>query len=229
MNDIHFTKVGGKLIEGYLGDNKEAEILFILKEPNTKNVEEDDGFWFKKVISDENRTANGKRYFNILGSLAEKLLKCNESKTELLKKCAYINLYPFSGENRQSNNYEEVLKALNNHLKNGDQITNKTISESSAYNDIAENRISLINQIIMSGKTKYIVTVREIYNILSKLPSPCDNAKNHYLQLEYGRKHKTTKSFACHTLKNDLMLCEFWHPSYTWINYYYLNKAILNI
>ncbi len=48
MSDIIFTKVKGNLIEGYLGDNKEAEILFILKEPHTKNVKPDDGFWFKK-------------------------------------------------------------------------------------------------------------------------------------------------------------------------------------
>ncbi len=233
MSDILFTKVDDNLIEGYLGDGEDAEILFILKEPNTKNVESDDGFWFKKVISDENRTSTGKRYFNILGCLAEKLLSSTGSKTELLKKCAYINLYPFSGLDRASENYKNVLnefdKFINTPPKMHIDISKKSSTyEISSAEDIAKNRVYLINQIIMSGKTKYIVTVGEIYNILSH----CDYT-NSYLQLKYGRKpktkdfacHKLTKDSTCHELTKEVKLCEFWHPSYTWINYDYLNKA----
>ncbi len=181
-------------------------------------------FGSKKVIFDENRTSTGKRYFNILGCLAEKLLNYNESKTELLKKCAYINLCPFSGLDRASENYKNVLdefdKFINNPPEMHIDINKKSPScEISSTEKIAKNRVYLINQIIMSGKTKYIVTVGEIYNILSH----CDYT-NSYLQLKYGRKPKT-KDFACHELTKEVKLCEFWHPSYTWINYDYLNKA----
>lgn len=220
MNNIIFTEINGKPIEGYLGDNDNAEILFILKEPNTPDVKSDDGFWFKQVIFDKNRSNSGKRYFNIFGCLAEKILNYNESKFDLLKRCAYINLYPFSGSERISNHYKEVLTAFKNTSLDCRKDIN--IDKSSTPIEIAENRMSLINQMIVSGKTKYIVTVKDIYDKLSG-----GDYSNSYFQLEYGRKNQT-KSFAFHILSNDVKLCEFWHPSYTWINYHFLEKATCN-
>lgn len=56
----------GNVIEGFLGDYNECEILFILREPNN-NGEEPDDFWFKRVLT--GKATNGKRYLRTLGSL----------------------------------------------------------------------------------------------------------------------------------------------------------------
>ena len=48
----------GTVIEGFLNDNQEAKILFILREPDCPDQQE---FWFR-MIHDDKRDANGKSY-----------------------------------------------------------------------------------------------------------------------------------------------------------------------
>ena len=75
--------------EGNLGDKNEIEILFVLREPNDKNEEQDmsiNKFWMKRVI---NKEVKSTRYVNVLGALAGLILNKPASsfdeRIELLK------------------------------------------------------------------------------------------------------------------------------------------------
>lgn len=95
--------------EGFIGDVTEgqAEILFVLKEPHDKNNEEK--FWFKNDIYQPKKESN--RYYNLFRILADKLIDGDESAHEKLGKCAFMNIYPFSGGATASKNYKNMKKA----------------------------------------------------------------------------------------------------------------------
>jgi hypothetical protein len=92
--------------EGYIGDEKKADILFILREPHGQKLEK---FWFKADVVYGDM---GKKYLNILGTLAQKLFNDETTdKKTLLKNCAYINLFPFCGGATASKKYKATRKA----------------------------------------------------------------------------------------------------------------------
>lgn len=168
-----FCKVDDKYIEGWLGDAIEKSVLFVMKEPNDKNVKNfffydalygkiDD--WDDKVKA--KRTAT--RMINVFGSIARKIIRqdigenfcCNDcnKNVDVLKKCAFINLSPFEGDSKVSKKYKEVVAAL----KNMDYDTCKyyPINKDSSNEEIAANRLSIMKNI----ECKYIVIIDDIFN-----------------------------------------------------------------
>lgn len=159
--DNLFCKVGDKFIEGYLGEEakKDCKILFVLKEPHEPNA---DGFWFKeKVVYKDCDKLEGaeKQYFRILGITAKKLIGTpSDSLGEVLKRCAFINIYPFSGEATASSKFKNVAKLL----KNSCPQKSLAISCNSCPEEIACNR----KAIIFGGKWEYVVTVKDVFEKL---------------------------------------------------------------
>jgi len=91
--------------EGYLGISElgRAEVLFILREPNDNNNE--NKFWFKNDVY-QPKIEN--KYYRLLSLLADILLHGKDSFHDKLGKCAYINLYPLSGESSVSKKYKDM-------------------------------------------------------------------------------------------------------------------------
>lgn len=97
--------------EGYLGDDEQVKILFVMKEPNSQGEEVvKDEFWLRRVIRNEVDTNyKGRRYFTILGKVACILLEFND-KREALERCAFINLFPVSGKQKVDNLFRNQIK-----------------------------------------------------------------------------------------------------------------------
>lgn len=160
MSDLDklFCKVGCNYIEGYLDDeNHDPELLFVLKEPDAsaKNVTD---FWFKRNVM-PNPQGLGKTYFKVLGETARKLIgNQDDDYSTVLKRCAFINIYPFSGKASASNDFKTVVKMLGEaKAEYGSKITDQ-----SCANEIACNR----KAIIFGHKWKYVVSVNDVFEQL---------------------------------------------------------------
>ena len=89
-------------LEGPLSENP-TKLLIVLKEPHGENW---NCFWMKDEVLEMKKYT--KRYFNVLGAFACKILG-ESDKREALKKCAFINLYPYNGEATANNGGFEML------------------------------------------------------------------------------------------------------------------------
>jgi len=194
--------------EGNLGDKNEIEILFVLREPNDKNEEQDmsiNKFWMKRVI---NKEVKSTRYVNVLGALAGLILNKPASsfdeRIELLKKCAYINLSPFEGKANASKKYWNILKAFDINISEQNNIDFLSSAE-----NIAKNRAHIINQAINSGCSN-IVTLREISKKL-------ENNAEVIGEITATTRH-SNMTFPIFEQKNKVKIYSFWHPSYTHIS-----------
>ena len=157
-----FCKYGSKYIEGYLGDeNSSPELLFVLKEPHASPDNVTD-FWFKtKVMPDSNRMSN--QYFKVLSKTAMKLIGTpKDSYDSVLSRCAFINIYPFSGGPSASNRFKTVAEAIKEAIKNAKPMEGKPITNQSCCEEIACNRIAIIRKY----KWKYVVTVDGVFEKL---------------------------------------------------------------
>jgi hypothetical protein len=216
--DNLFCKVGDKFIEGYLSDEakKDCKILFVLREPHA-TAKDTTGFWIYEVVNDS-RT-DGKRYVNVLGMLAAKLLKEPQEEQEdelkyykrMLKKCAFINLYPFSGDNKKSKNYTETLYALKDAEKKPEVLKREVDEEK--YCKIAGNRLEIINEL----KPRYIVTACDIFDAFKDKLGTAP---------QKGLRYKD-KQFNAIDMDNETKVLAFYHPSYTRIAYDSLMDAKL--
>lgn len=211
----------GETIEGYLGDNNECAILFVLREPHATEGDTT-GFWLKQVVGSND--TKGKRYVNVLGKLAKKLLeKTNGEKSrdelkyykELLSKCAFINLYPFCGKEYKSENYVETLCALCDPEPEAVPLIQEDKEE---YRKIAANRLGIINGL----HPRYIVTVCDIYEALK--PLKCKTNPEEQPWIFYNQK--PFKSFE---MESRTKVLAFYHPSYTRIKYEDLDSANISL
>lgn len=215
MGDLNFIEG----IEGYCGEPKECKMLIILREHGGEEGATND-FWFSKnVVENQDRAGAEKRYYNILGALAAKILNITDEQ-EALKKCAFINLAPFWGGKMCNDNKGNTGRFLgegcvfdmfkNTALKDKKQIK---INKDSNAQDIAKQRLCLINQAIES-KVKYILTVREIYDAI------CEKygvEKSDQKKFEFKSKGKTRNFKWCEI--NNTKIYSFYHPSYAGIGY----------
>lgn len=212
MNKIEFASNNGKAIEGFLGDEKKCEILFILREPNSSGESPTD-FWFRNVLdgkcvindsAPKQEVAKAKRiatkYINVLGRLQNIITKKNEINTECLitnlKRCCYINLHPHCGESRASEKYANMLKNFKNKSESG-----------------AKDRWDIIDGLIDKYECKHIVTVPDIFSAFC----PTENELSKCV-LNYGDKEFKIGEY------RKAMVYEFYHPSYS-ISYEKLNMA----
>ena len=196
-----FYMNNGVYTEGYLGDEKKCDILFVLREPDTDGKKADI-FWFKQVVNgvkfkgldvDSKKkariaNASGTRYKNVLGRIASKLLNItSENYEEVLKNCCYMNVCPESGEKQISLHYK--------------------------VND--DYRKALIKRIIEEHNTKFIVTVSDVFDKL------CGATNESWLTYE-------DKNFRKGKYEG-VEVYEFYHPSSTKIKYKEFDKSLERI
>ena len=235
LDELFYRSDTGQPIEGFLSDDPDPQpqVLFILKEPHNSNETE---FWFHHVVNRKQNymAGNGKRFYTVLGCLACLLTGENgiadKNKDRALQKCAYINLYPFSGAKnvrmgagKLKNGYLKTNRCIDNRLNGA-----KLKQDDEKAIDYALRRIKLINELPESG-IQYIVTVQDFYSVLKKAYS-VNNTEKTYISLNYNRYGKQAdypKEFRTCRLESGIELFEFWHPSYSYINYNYLSQAII--
>lgn len=225
-NEYKFLKDGFKLavygddvIEGFLNVENKAEVLFLMREPH--NDEQKD-FWLKRVVSDkldnvpyEYTKGNGTRFFNTFNCFLKALYK-SESE-ELLRDCAYINLFPFSGKAKASSLYLELIGGFSK--ADTDYEKHQNTDAASSLKELAALRYLLLHQLTENG-VKYIFTTREIFDALMKLT----DKKKTEIYLKYEGRY--TKEFRSFDFINNSKVYEFYHPSATVISYKKLKSAL---
>lgn len=219
VNDLFYKPEGkDKHIEGYLGDSNECEILFVLREPHEDNQQE---FWFKNAIDKEpkERDQYEKKYILSLGTLAYKLLGGNDDSPcvckleEALRKCAYINIYPFSGESSSSIHYDNTLVALKDvcteEIMKGPVVLKESDRKNHCYRRIAANRL----QIIQNLNWKILVTVCGAFETITNLrPNDCPVG----ITVGYKSGKKPDKEFRiAHYNDSARRIVSFYHPSHS--------------
>ena len=232
----------GTVIEGFLNDNKEAKILFLLREPHTykkgEPIKEQQDFWFKRILDDEYddnchayfRNTNNLVYFNTLASIASYILDQPSSTHDditAIKSCAYMNLFAKSGEGYASKKYSETRDSL--YCLLSEETPKETFSTDAA--ERAARVYGLLRDFIESG-TDRIVTVYDIYNMLSKYcrkNTQC--GKNSvWLTLRYKNHPERRKmSFNCCNVRlfdHDVTLYNIWHPSYRYYDFALLKNEL---
>lgn len=230
MNHKQFDFEQGTIdhyIEGFLGDNEESKILFLLREPHNESEEGQQDFWFKRILDDEDdcetraafRKPKNLKYFNTYATFASYLLDIpdNEEDLRAIRQCAYMNLFARSGKGFKSDKYKATLKYLVA-LLDGESIVPDD-KKREEY-DRAHRFYRLLQDFINNG-TEYIVTVDDIY---SKLSCFAIHEESTWLNLKYMKRQKGQqnkvehiKSFTYITIRlfeKDVKLLWFWHPSY---------------
>lgn len=213
-------------IEGYLGkDSGDFDVLIILREPHNKENEQTEEFWLKNELEKYNKTGkcNATRYINLLGRLVgmvtgvpieqncgDKMKQCAEL---LQERCAFMNLSPFKGATSKTEIYDNILGEFKD-LSFVENYQTEQITAKSPSQKIAKNRMQIIRQFAKNGdKPKYIITTEDIFNALLK-----NNTVEKSLL-----KHKN-KVFCKGKIGNNTTVFSFYHPSYTHIRYYELEK-----
>lgn len=206
MCDVNnlFCKHGTTLIEGYLGNPDECEILFVLREPD--DPEPQKGFWFRDVVCGKQTGKTGTKYKNVLGMIAHKLLGGSEERqgdySQVLRKCAYINAFPFYGKSSETDRCKAVIDALSSDGadKGG------SIDCNSDVKAIANNR----NRIIKDINCRYIVTVGDIFNAIKP--------KNATILKGIQYQYRGSSEFGAFALSDNKTVVKFLHPC-CWISY----------
>lgn len=160
----YFYKYNENLTEGFIGDNKDLSIVFILREPNSSN-KESNKFWFKEIVENGGKNQKGKKentYFPKLGKVACLLLD-ELDKCSALKKCIYINLNPEKGGSNVGISYSKVLSAF-----------------SKKQNTELPNRWEIINKLPDGCR---LVTVKDIYNAIKNNVDYIEN-KNDVIKIK---------------------------------------------
>ncbi len=189
--------------EGYLNDGQtDLKVLFILREPDSPTW---DSFFMKNVVKSKGKTG-GLRYYNILKKLAQIVLN-KADDDNIFQECAFINLYPHDGKSSAGDGFYKTLNTIKK-LPNG-EVKNETSTTGKDILEIANKRIDLINNLPKGTK---IITVQDIYKALAK-PD-----KEKYMTYKKGA---ISKDFFCSQCRfnNNVIVYEFWHPSYTHIAY----------
>lgn len=169
--------------EGIIGNGKyPAEVLFILREPHEENNR--GYFWFRNDVYDKEKFHN--RYYKVLSLLADLLILGNETSHEKLGKCAYLNIYPMSGEATASKTYQELLAD----------------EESVKYR---------IKSCLDNLKPKCIITCSDIFRKLTTLYQ-IDKEAEKYLRYHTHKIHREFDS-AMILFENEVIpIYEFYHP-----------------
>ena len=102
--------------EGFLGDEANCKLLFLMREPNCGKgqLAPENYFWFKHVVHGE-KLKLGDCYLSKLGRIAalitdSKEASINEGWVSALQRAIYININPVSGEGVKSDDYREALE-----------------------------------------------------------------------------------------------------------------------
>lgn len=211
-NEFGFYEIDGKPIEGFLGDEEKADILFVLREPNT-NGKLTKSFWFKNAAFDigyDECDAKDKRartkYKKVLGKFATGFEK-------EIKNCAYINLYPFSGEGSKSKLYKNALKELQDKSINKEYQC-QVVKD---YKELIDNRL----EVIKKCGCKNVVTTSDIFYALKRYYE-----KDKGIEKDFNGTYKYKNDRVFNSFKFEgINYIEFYHPSYS-IDYDALRKML---
>lgn len=219
-----------RYIEGFLGDNKESRILFLLREPHTYNKNEpkkdQDDFWFKRILDDEDdhryklafRKPKNLKYFNTYATFASYLLDVPYDQEELsaIRQCAYMNLFAIRGCQQCSPEYEKTKCLLIALLSGGSIHENDPETEEF----IRAQRVYHLMRDFINNDTEYIITINDLYYDLKQFSV---GEEFTWLELPYlkrpkGKPNKTPRKrcFPGVTIRlfgKDVKLLWFWHPS----------------
>lgn len=228
MNDFGFIEK----YEGLIGDGEYMpEVLFLMREPNCKN---ETHFWFKNNVvqrrygtsADTNEKPEGARYFNVLSALAKKILQTEDEF--VLQRCAYMNLYPYSGEPQQSQEYIDTLNLFRNVENRVGSMNFGDMSTKQDLQTVAEHRAYVIQNAIHKG-VKNILTTPDIFDAILKIQNKSiEECQEYTLKYNWKGKSRNQGFHICYLGENNqTRLISFWHPSCTLINKGYL--AEINI
>lgn len=198
--------------EGFLGDennSNQIDILFILREPNTGNKEKLDRFWFKdalegNITGDTKAARTATLYKKVFGKIYTLLMNTKPD----LKKCAYINLFPFCGGSTNSLQFRATRKALKRLEGQFDFESIEKYKENNNYTEeeykkIAQNRLNIIRNL----DCKYIVTTEDIFAAIAKTEKKTGDIQKGFF-LDYREK-----IFNKFEIKKDIWVYSFYHPS----------------
>lgn len=219
-----------RYIEGFLGDNKESRILFLLREPHTYNKNEpkkdQDDFWFKRILDDKDdlrcklafRNRHNLKYFNTYATFASYLLNIPNDQEALsaIRQCAYMNLFTIRGWQHRSTEYKKTKDFLIA-LLNGNSIPE---NEREGEESIRAHRVYRLLKYFVNNDTEYIVTVNDLYYDLKQFAIGKEFT---WLDLPYmkrpkGSPDKTPRirhfpGVTVRLFEKDVKLLWFWHPS----------------
>lgn len=228
MNEFGFIEE----YEGLIGDGDYMpEVLFLMREPNSKNATY---FWFKKDVvqrrygtsADKKQKPVGARYFNTLSALAKKMLQTEDEF--VLQRCAYMNLYPYRGESRQSQEYKDTLSAFRNVENKVEGMNFGDMSKEQDTSIVAVHRAHVIQNAIDKG-VKNILTTPDIFDAIINIQNKkIEECQQYILKYNWKGEPRDYRFHICYLGENNqTRLISFWHPSCTLINKDYL--AEINI
>ena len=227
MNDFGFIET----LEGLIGDGEYLpEVLFLMREPNSDDATY---FWFKNDVVQRrygnsaalsaalNEKPKGARYFNVLSALAKKLLHTDDEF--VLQRCAYMNLYPYSGKAQKSQKYIETLNAFRNVENRVGSMNCGDMSTKKEAQTVAEHRAHVLQNAIHKG-VKNILTTPDIFDaIIETRNIKIDECQEYILKYNWQGEPRDHVFHICYLGENhQTRLISFWHPSCTKINMSYL-------
>ena len=241
-----YTGSKDKYIEGFLdGRNTEsdlyakiANILFLLREPNNPDQQD---FWLKRILDDNYdnechvyyRNTHNLEYFNTFATIAAYLLdqtSVSHDNVAAIKSCAYINLYARKGKGKASPEYKITLNYLSQLLR-GSPLYDKDLFPEEAKR--AKCVYTLLRDFITNG-TETIVTVYDIYNMISNYCKKNTDCKKDSVWMKLGYKNEPERKpmhFNCKSVQlfgHDVKIYNFWHPSYRYYDFSLLKDELQN-
>ncbi len=207
----------GEVMEGFLYDTPQecVYLLFILREPDCENEQ---SFWLKKALHNYiGRGKNGNKIINTFTKLACFVL--GKKDPEILRECAFINLYPYDGKPRadRDGGFFKTLKEIQS-PSDKQQKYNRKDGKEINITEIADKRINLFRH-LKDTNINTIVTVADIFNCISIEDESCATERIF---------KKNGKPFRIGSLiYNDrIKVFEYYHPSARCVNYQLLDDAI---
>jgi len=217
-------------IEGLLGEGHYLpELLIVLREPHETDSRDNQIFWFKGEVAQRqcggaiakktNSTAT--RFYNIYSILAKKLIETEDEF--VLRRCAYMNLHPFCGEEKAGNTYKRILRELQELPLEESVKDTVDIRRNRDPREVAKHRISIIQRAIDNG-VKNIITTEDIYYVIRDKWSGCDE-KSFFLPYKYKKQDQKKEFHVCWLGRNkETRLISFRHPSCTSISMEHLKE-----
>lgn len=206
-----------EVMEGFLYDTPPdcVHLLFILREPDCENEQ---SFWLKNALHNNvGRGKNGNKIINTFTRLA--CFALGKKDTEILKECAFINLYPYDGKPRVDRNggFFKTLKEIQSPSEQ-QQIYYRDDGKEINITEIASKRLNLFSH-LKDTHISTIVTVTDIFNCISTKDNSCE--------IERIIK-KNGKAFRVGSLvyNDKIKVFEYYHPSARCVNYQLLDDAI---
>ena len=203
-----------ELMEGLLYDvpTESVHVLFVLREPDCENEQ---SFWLRNTLHGKTgRGKNGNKILNTFTKLA--CFALGKEDADILKECAFINLYPYDGKPRVEKDCG-FIQTLNE-IRNPAGKTVKYGKREIDITKLAANRIKLFKH-LSDTNIRHIITVADIFNCIAS-DDACDSA------VRIHKKNGQQFRIGSLIYDNRISVYEYYHPSARCVNYKLLDDAI---